>query len=222
MLSPSLFLSERITKKTKIKTKTICKKKRQFLSQLKNLFWISWRALKSLSAPYWVSSMVCDVCVDVVGVGCCVRATKTQTNQKTKRNVTDCILRFGFSALKQHSNKTMFDSARNLILLLILSCWFGFIDSQTTRIFGHIAKCSRKYDHFKLDYLSFLKEKEQILPVYSHFNLYSQVFKVCERLWVLLLFWLLIPTSVSQRCFRTTKAAWKDIAFFCWNCSNTR
>ena len=98
-------------------------------------------------------------------------------------------------------------------------CSFFLVDLASL---SHIAKCSRKYDHFKLDHLSFLKEKEQILPVYSHFNLYSQVFKVCERLWVLPLFWLLIPTSVSQRCFCTTKAAWKDIAFFCWNCSSTR
>ena len=180
MLSPSLFLSERITKKTKIKTKTICKKKRQFLSQLKNLFWISWRTLNSLSALLESLHCVYFVLTFVLMLLVLVESKKNSNKEKRKGVSRIAFSGFVFLHSTKHNNKTMFDSARNLILLLIFMLC-GFIDSQTTRICGHIAKCSRKYDHFKLDHLSFLKERRNKYCQFTHTSISTAKCSRCVR-----------------------------------------
>ena len=128
MLSPSLFLSERITKKTKNTNKNNEQEKRTVFVSTAKPFWISWRTLNSLS----------DLLESLRGVHfvwclcwCCWWVEK-KTKKKGKRKGVQRIVFSGFVFLHstKHNSKPMFDSSRNLILWLCLCCVVSLTHKQ--------------------------------------------------------------------------------------------
>ena len=114
----------------------------------------------------------------------------------------------------------MLDSARNLILLLFHCCVASLTHKQQEFV-GTLQNVSGNMTTLNSTTLASSKRQgRDFASLLTLLSLQPSVQGVWETVSATYV-WLLIPTSVSQRCFRTTKPAWKDTAFVCWNCSNT-
>ena len=204
-LSPILFLSERITKKTKIKTKTISKKKRQFLSQLQNLFGF----LEGLWTPSLLClnlcmvCILCDVCVDVV-VGW--EKKKTKKNEKEFDGFYFQVL---FFCTQQNTTTKLCLTLQGIwYCYCFYVVWLHWLKQQ--EFVGTLQNVERNLTTLNSTTLvSSKREGTNIASLLTLQSLQPSVQGVWETVSATFV-WLLIPTSVSQRCFRKTKGTWKD------------
>ena len=168
------------------------------MSQLKNLFGF----LEGLWTPSLLClnlcmvCILCDVCVDVVG-GLRGKNNIFKQIKKRKGIWRIDILRFCFSAPNKQQQTHVWLCKEFDHCYCFYVVWLHWLTNNKS-LWAHLQNVEGNMTTLNSTTLVSSKEKKKYCQ-FAHTSISTaKCLKVCERLWVLLLFWLLIPTSVSQ------------------------